>query len=44
MQIVVDASAILAVLLNEPNRACLIEMTRDATLLTPGSTPWEIAL
>ena len=39
---VVDASALLAVLLCEPQREALIAVTGSAALLTPGSTPWEI--
>jgi predicted nucleic acid-binding protein len=42
MQIVIDPSAILAVLLNEPERDALIRATRLSTLITPASTPWEI--
>jgi predicted nucleic acid-binding protein len=42
VDLVVDASAILAVLLCEPQRESLIAVTRSAALLTPGSTPWEI--
>ncbi len=40
--IVVDTSAILAVLLSEPERAMLIEATRGATLCVPPSVPWEV--
>lgn len=42
MDLVVDASAVLAVLLREPQREALIAGTSSAALLTPGSTPWEI--
>jgi predicted nucleic acid-binding protein len=42
MQIVIDASSILAVLLDEPQRADLIGMTERSTLVSPGSTPWEV--
>ena len=42
MNLVIDASAILAVLLREPQREALIAATSSAALLTPGSTPWEI--
>ena len=42
LQIVIDSSAILAVLLREPRREALIAATSSATLLTPASTPWEI--
>ena len=42
MNLVVDASAILAVLLCEPERGALIAATSSAALVTPGSTPWEV--
>ena len=42
MNIVVDTSAILAVLLNEPERETLISLTRDCDLLAPGSLFWEM--
>ena len=42
VDVVVDASALLAVLLCEPQREALIAATGSAALLTPGSTPWEI--
>ena len=42
MEMVVDASAVLAVLLREPQRDSLIAATKAAALLSPASTPWEI--
>lgn len=42
MQVVIDSSAILAVLLNEPERDALIRATISSILITPASTPWEI--
>lgn len=42
MDIVVDPSAVLAVLLNESSKAQLLEVTRGAELLSPPSLPWEI--
>jgi predicted nucleic acid-binding protein len=42
MEVLVDASAILAVLLNEPERDRIIQATKDASLLAPGSLPFEI--
>lgn len=42
MQVVIDASAILAVLLREPERDSLVAATASCALLTPGSTPWEV--
>ena len=42
MNIVVDTSVIIAVLLNEPVKSSLIEATSDATLYAPMSLHWEI--
>jgi predicted nucleic acid-binding protein len=42
MDIVVDASVILAVVMNEPSRPALIAETAGAILLAPGSVHWEI--
>ncbi len=41
-EIIIDASAIIAVIVNEPEKAALIEMTKDSDLLAPQSIPWEI--
>ena len=40
--VIIDTSALLAVLLHEPQRPALIGSTREATLLAPGSVPWEV--
>jgi len=40
--IVIDASALLAVVLSEPERDALIVATRGVALLGPASLPWEI--
>lgn len=42
MDLMIDTSALLAVLLDEPERAALIRLTQGATLLAPGSVPWEV--
>jgi predicted nucleic acid-binding protein len=42
MEIVVDASAIIAVIANEPDKEKLIQITRGADLLAPASIHWEI--
>lgn len=42
MRIVIDTSALLAVLLGEPERGALIEATRGAQLCSPESLPWEV--
>jgi predicted nucleic acid-binding protein len=42
VQIVVDASALLAVLLDEAHREGVVEGTAGATLCAPASLPWEM--
>ena len=42
MDIVIDTSALLAVVAMEPERPELIRLTRGATLLAPTSVHWEI--
>lgn len=42
MEVIVDASVLIAVITNEQEKAKLIEMTRDAELLAPLSVHWEI--
>ncbi len=42
MDIVVDTSAIMAVIINEAQREILIDLTRGANLLAPASVHWEI--
>ena len=42
MKYVVDASTIIAVIANEPEKEKLIEITKGADLLTPASIHWEI--
>ena len=42
MEIVIDASAVLAVVLNEPTKAALVQLTSGADIVAPGSLPWEI--
>ena len=37
-----DGSAVLALRLNEPERASLIAATRVAMLLAPATLPWKI--
>ena len=40
--LVVDTSVLVAVLVSEPERVRLIELTRNADLIAPGSVHWEI--
>ncbi len=42
MLVVIDTSAILAVLASEPQRAALIRITEGADLVAPASVHWEI--
>jgi predicted nucleic acid-binding protein len=42
MDIVIDTSALIAVIVGEPERKKIIEITKGNTLIGPGSIPWEI--
>jgi predicted nucleic acid-binding protein len=42
MDITIDTSALIAVLVDEPERSKIIEITTGNTLIGPGSIPWEI--
>lgn len=42
MDIIIDTSAIIAVLVDEPERQKIIDITKDHSLIGPGSIPWEI--
>ena len=42
MEIVIDTSALIAVIVGEPERKKIIEITKGNTLIGPGSIPWEI--
>jgi predicted nucleic acid-binding protein len=42
VELVVDTSVIIAVIVNEPEKAVLVERTSGATLLAPASVHWEI--
>ena len=41
-EIVIDTSAIIAVLLDAPEKAALIRITEDAALISPSSVHWEV--
>ena len=41
-QITVDTSTVIAVMLNEPEKAKLIELTEDHIVIAPHSLHWEI--
>ena len=43
MKIVIDTSALIAVITNEPKKEKIIEATLGAELLAPSSVHWEIA-
>jgi len=42
MDVVIDTSALIAVIVGEPERNRIIELTNGNTLIGPGSIPWEI--
>lgn len=42
MDIVIDTSALIAVIMGEPERDKIVELTTGHTLIGPGSIPWEI--
>lgn len=42
MSVVIDTSALIAVLVSEPQRAALIRVTDGVELVAPGSVHWEI--
>jgi len=43
MQIIIDTSAIIAVLVNESSKSAIIQATQQTDLLAPASIHWEIA-
>jgi predicted nucleic acid-binding protein len=43
MQLIVDTSVLIAVLVDEASKAAIIQATQDADLLAPPSVHWEIA-
>lgn len=42
MDIIIDTSALIAVIVDEPERDRIVEVTKENTLIGPGSIPWEI--
>jgi predicted nucleic acid-binding protein len=42
MRIVVDTSTVIAVVAGEAEKARLVELTKDATIVAPPSIDWEI--
>ena len=42
MQLVIDTSIVLAVLISEPERDQIIALTQDVDLLAPQSVHWEV--
>ena len=42
MEIVIDTSAILAVIGEQPEKTDLVRLTRGATLVAPASVHWEV--
>ncbi len=41
-KIIIDTSAVIATVLDEPEKTRLVELTRGADLVAPGSQPWEL--
>lgn len=42
MDVVIDTSALVAVIVGQPERIKIIELTAGNSLIGPGSIPWEI--
>lgn len=42
VEVVIDTAALLAVLLDEPERPALLAATTGAVLFAPASLPWEV--
>jgi predicted nucleic acid-binding protein len=42
VNVVIDASVILAVLTSEPERAAIVKITQEANLIAPASVHWEV--
>ena len=42
MEIVIDTSALIAVIVGEPERERIVQVTKGNVLIGPGSIPWEI--
>jgi predicted nucleic acid-binding protein len=42
MDLIIDTSALIAVIVGEPERNNIVEITAGNTLIGPGSIPWEI--
>lgn len=42
MEYIVDASVLVAVLMNEPEKRSIVELTEGSDLIAPGCVPWEI--
>jgi predicted nucleic acid-binding protein len=42
VEIVIDTSAILAVIAEQPEKSDLVRLTRGATLVAPSSVHWEV--
>jgi predicted nucleic acid-binding protein len=43
MEIIVDASAIMAVIVKEPERDLVIQLTKNAAIISPNMVSYEIA-
>jgi PIN domain nuclease of toxin-antitoxin system len=43
MEVILDASAIMAVIIKEPERELVIQLTKDAVIVSPNMVSYEIA-
>ena len=41
MEIIIDTSALIAVIVGEPERDIIVDITAGNSLIGPGSIPWE---
>ena len=42
MDIVIDTSVLIAVIVSEPERDAIVSLTSGQTLIGPGFIPWEV--
>jgi predicted nucleic acid-binding protein len=42
MDIIIDTSALMAVIVGEPERDIIVDITTGNSLIGPGSIPWEV--
>ena len=42
MNVLIDASALMPILINEPEKGCIVNITKNCELLAPSMLPYEI--